>query len=199
MKVAKFSLTEPLKPLHKLYMEEFFNKTLFQYPIEKERITNDPLIQILNLPKTSEFFCDSVLKDKIWNPKEHSSYTKEFNDIALTLLCIHRFHAKYLDKNIFLMILSLIASNPIYYLEKNLHLISFKRNYRTVGISPATHRKLFDFTPYEQPHMKEVEFVVSSDGLSFKIRSYYIIEDWGKFIQSKFLIPWNYLSSILIF
>lgn len=93
------------------------------------------------------------------------------------------------------MILSLVASNPIYYLEKNLHLISFNRVYRTSGICPATHRKLFDFTPYEQPHMKEVEFVVSSDSLSFTIRSYNIVEDWAKFIQSKFLIPWNYLST----
>ena len=70
-----FALTKPLDPLHKLYLTQFFLKNNLQPHKTISRINADPLIRILRLPKTSEYFIsalpvagvDGTLKHRMYN------------------------------------------------------------------------------------------------------------------------------------
>jgi hypothetical protein len=53
----------------------------------------------------------------VWNKKLHKKFPEEFKNKVLTLLCIQRFYKRYIDKNIFFLIIELLSTN--YY--NNLH------------------------------------------------------------------------------
>ena len=210
-----FQLTQPLKPLHKLYIEQFFKKIWQQHHIEHDRLNNDPLIRLLGLPKTSEFFCNSNIGfNEPWTKESHKYYTNELNDIVFTLLCIQKFYMKHIDKNIFLKILSFIADNQNlsylnFDLERNINLISFgqincnvcKNRWEKCDSESSWNisKKIFDLVPYENPYIFGIKLNISNDNFSFTIESVdKNIESLAKFIQNKLLSPWNYLSTYKI-
>lgn len=190
---GRFDLDKPLKPLQKLYLQTLSRSRRMKRNSELLQSMEDPLRVLVGLPVgiEGEFYIGSYVKDfPTWNFQNHHRFNKEFKKIALTLLCIQKYHYQSIGKDIFVTIISMLSGKELldYDRPENIKLFEFHGEWQSETIinhndPPSTQPGLWNsWTP--SADSKGIEW----DGME----KFYNYVKWLKYIIKNFLIPWGY-------